>query len=109
MKDGGLEGTSQLTLWPVEVIVINVIELNTFMNECVMCGRECRGYGVGYCYEPTQEDIGSESVMYPGEEVCGMPACQECHDKLYYETCECGRDKQREASWCAYCDTWRST
>ena len=52
---------------------------------CCICGIEhdlaqCVGF---YC-EPTQDEIGSESTMYPGPDniVGGMPACKACHDEF---------------------------
>ena len=69
---------------------ITVINLSEAWTECCICEKETPlTHSVGYCCEPTTEEVGSESTKYPGHEVGGMPACKECHDSLYgKEACE---------------------
>ncbi|KXF89774.1 hypothetical protein [Phaeobacter inhibens] len=54
------------------------------LAECCICGKETElGWCVAYCCEPTHDEIGAESSVYPGSEVGGMAACKPCHDKHY--------------------------
>jgi hypothetical protein len=63
---------------------VTVINMNEPWAECCICFRECRlEYAVAYCCEPTHDEIGSQSTVYPGLEVGGMPACKKCHDEHY--------------------------
>ena len=61
-----------------------VIHLDAPVTECCICGCETDlRYCVAYCCEPTHDEIGEESSMYPGTIVGGMPACKKCHDEHY--------------------------
>lgn len=65
-------------------IDVLTIRLDEPWTECCICGGDTpMTHSVGYCCEPTQDEIGSESSVYPGHEVGGMPACKACHDTFY--------------------------
>ncbi|MEO1503162.1 MAG: hypothetical protein AAFU68_02940 [Pseudomonadota bacterium] len=53
--------------------------------ECGICGKwgDWRN-AVGFCCEPTHDEIGSESSVYPGLIVGGRAVCKACHDDFYY-------------------------
>ena len=60
----------------IPVIVIN---LNPRDIECVICGKAGPwNHAVGYCCEPTHDEIGSMSSKYPGLEVGGATVCNKC-------------------------------
>lgn len=62
--------------------------LTIWLNEpwatCCICEAETpMTHSVAYCCEPTHDEIGSESSVYPGHIVGGRAACKPCHDRFY--------------------------
>ena len=67
-----------------DALQISVIRLWPIISKCAMCGVEGdHNHAVGFCCEPTRDEIGSESSTYPGHVVGGADVCQPCHDRFY--------------------------
>jgi hypothetical protein len=67
------------------VQAITIIELWPHdEGDCPMCGQwRTLSHSVGWCCEPTRDDIGTMSKTYPGIEVGGRTVCKSCHDQFY--------------------------
>jgi len=68
----------------LDMITINLSE---WPEQCPICGEWEPGHlnhAVAFCCEPTHDEIGDESSVYPGHTVGGMSCCKTCHDNHYW-------------------------
>ena len=68
----------------LDMITINLSERD---EQCPLCGEwQATGlrHAVAFCCEPTHDEIGDESSVYPGHTVGGMSCCKTCHDNHYW-------------------------